>query len=146
MSFLSIEGLTKRFGKLVAVDQVSLEVEKEGILSIIGPNGAGKTTFFNLLTGFYRPDGGRVILRFLDKSEEVVTEVEDTGQGIAPEVADRLFEPFATYGKRHGTGLGLSICRRIMEDHRGRICHRKAPNRGAIFVVTLPKAPLESGP
>lgn len=66
MSFLSIEGLTKRFGDLVAVDQVSLEVEKEGILSIIGPNGAGKTTFFNLLTGFYRPDSGRVILKGRD--------------------------------------------------------------------------------
>ena len=66
MSFLSIEGLTKRFGDLVAVDQVSLEVEKEGILSIIGPNGAGKTTFFNLLTGFYRPDSGRVVLKGRD--------------------------------------------------------------------------------
>jgi branched-chain amino acid transport system ATP-binding protein len=66
MSFLSIEGLTKRFGDLVAVDQVSLEVEKEGILSIIGPNGAGKTTFFNLLTGFYQPDSGRMILKGRD--------------------------------------------------------------------------------
>lgn len=66
MSFLSIEGLTKRFGDMVAVDQISLEVEKEGILSIIGPNGAGKTTFFNLLTGFYRPDSGRVTLKGRD--------------------------------------------------------------------------------
>lgn len=104
--------------------------------------------FYNLIHNAMdaMPNGGRVIFRFLDKSDEVVTEIEDTGKGIAPEVADRLFEPFATYGKRHGTGLGLSICRRIMEDHRGRICHRKAPHRGAIFVVTLPKAPLESGP
>ena len=66
MSFLSIEGLTKRFGDLVAVDQVSLEVEKGGILSIIGPNGAGKTTFFNLLTGYFRPDGGRVAFKGKD--------------------------------------------------------------------------------
>jgi branched-chain amino acid transport system ATP-binding protein len=66
MSFLSIEGLTKRFGDMIAVGEVSLEVEKEGILSIIGPNGAGKTTFFNLLTGFYRPDSGRIILKDKD--------------------------------------------------------------------------------
>lgn len=66
MSFLSIEGLTKRFGDMIAVGQVSLEVEKEGILSIIGPNGAGKTTFFNLLTGFYRPDSGRIMLKGKD--------------------------------------------------------------------------------
>jgi branched-chain amino acid transport system ATP-binding protein len=66
VSFLSIEGLTKRFGSMVAVDEVSLEVPREGILSVIGPNGAGKTTFFNLLTGFYRPDGGRLSLKGRD--------------------------------------------------------------------------------
>jgi branched-chain amino acid transport system ATP-binding protein len=51
---------------MVAVDDVSLEVPREGILSIIGPNGAGKTTFFNLLTGFYRPDAGRLRLKGRD--------------------------------------------------------------------------------
>jgi branched-chain amino acid transport system ATP-binding protein len=66
VSFLSIEGLTKRFGTMVAVDAVTLEVPRDGILSIIGPNGAGKTTFFNLLTGFYRPDGGRLKLKDRD--------------------------------------------------------------------------------
>jgi branched-chain amino acid transport system ATP-binding protein len=66
MSFLSIVGLTKRFGSMVAVDDVSLEVPREGILSVIGPNGAGKTTFFNLLTGFLRPDGGRLVLKGRD--------------------------------------------------------------------------------
>jgi branched-chain amino acid transport system ATP-binding protein len=66
VSFLSIEGLTKRFGSMVAVDGISLEVPREGILSIIGPNGAGKTTFFNLLTGFYRPDAGRLRLKGRD--------------------------------------------------------------------------------
>jgi branched-chain amino acid transport system ATP-binding protein len=66
MGFLSIEGITKRFGDLVAVDNVSLEIEREGILSIIGPNGAGKTTFFNLLTGFHKPDNGRVLFNGKD--------------------------------------------------------------------------------
>jgi branched-chain amino acid transport system ATP-binding protein len=63
MSFLSVESITKRFGAMVAVDAVTLEIEKEGILSIIGPNGAGKTTFFNVLTGFYPADGGRVAFK-----------------------------------------------------------------------------------
>ena len=66
MTFLTIEGLTKRFGSMVAVDDISLEVPREGILSVIGPNGAGKTTFFNLLTGFYRPDAGRLLLKGRD--------------------------------------------------------------------------------
>jgi branched-chain amino acid transport system ATP-binding protein len=63
MSFLSVDGITKKFGDLVAVDHVSLEIGKEGVLSIIGPNGAGKTTFFNLLTGFHRPDAGKVTFK-----------------------------------------------------------------------------------
>jgi branched-chain amino acid transport system ATP-binding protein len=66
MSFLSVQEMTKRFGDLVAVDHISLEVEKEGILAIIGPNGAGKTTFFNLLTGFHQPDSGKVVFKGKD--------------------------------------------------------------------------------
>ena len=53
MSFLEVEGITKKFGGLTAVNKVSFRVEKGEIVSIIGPNGAGKTTIFNLLTGIY---------------------------------------------------------------------------------------------
>jgi len=72
------------------------------------------------------------------KGAEIITEVEDSGPGIAPEIADRLFEAFATYGKAHGTGLGLSICKRIIEDHQGWINARTEPGRGAIFAFGLP--------
>ncbi len=87
------------------------------------------------------PDGGVVTFRFQATPQEVATEIEDSGKGIAPEIASRMFEPFATYGKAQGTGLGLSICRRIVEDHRGRIFARTEPGRGAIFVFTLPVPP-----
>lgn len=60
-SLLSVKGLTKRFGGLTAVDDVSFTVNRGEIVALIGPNGAGKTTTFNLLTGFARPDGGSVI-------------------------------------------------------------------------------------
>ena len=60
-SILSATAVVKRFGGLVAVDHVDLEVEERSIHAIIGPNGAGKTTFFNCVTGFYIIDGGRVI-------------------------------------------------------------------------------------
>jgi len=70
--------------------------------------------------------------------------VEDTGRGIAPEIAARLFEPFATHGKQNGTGLGLSICKKIVEDHSGKITARSEPGRGATFIFTLPLTRTES--
>jgi len=59
---LTVEHLTMRFGGLVAIDDVSFHAADERITSIIGPNGAGKTTVFNCLTGFYKPDVGRLVL------------------------------------------------------------------------------------
>jgi branched-chain amino acid transport system ATP-binding protein len=61
-TLLEINNLTKSFGGLVAVDDVSIEVEEGTIVGMIGPNGAGKTTLLNLISGFYRPDDGTVML------------------------------------------------------------------------------------
>lgn len=58
MDILIANGVTKRFGGLVAVDSFDFAVPEGGIVSLIGPNGAGKTTFFNCITGFYRPEEG----------------------------------------------------------------------------------------
>lgn len=60
---LSVEGLTKRFGGLVAVSGVSFEVERGEVVSLVGPNGAGKSTVFNLITGVTPPDEGRVVFK-----------------------------------------------------------------------------------
>jgi signal transduction histidine kinase len=99
-----------------------------------------RRVFYNLIHNATEamPRGGRIELRFLEKPGEVITEVEDSGPGIAPEIAGSLFEAFATYGKEHGTGLGLSICRKIVEDHGGWISARNEPGRGAIFAFGLP--------
>ncbi|HMW17213.1 MAG TPA: ATP-binding cassette domain-containing protein [Accumulibacter sp.] len=59
---LSVERLTMRFGGLLAIDDLSLDVAARQITGVIGPNGAGKTTFFNCLTGFYKPTTGSVRL------------------------------------------------------------------------------------
>jgi branched-chain amino acid transport system ATP-binding protein len=60
MALLSVEGVTRRFGGIVAVDDVSFDVAEGEIVGLIGPNGAGKTTMFNLITRLYRPDAGEI--------------------------------------------------------------------------------------
>ncbi|MEM2385080.1 MAG: ABC transporter ATP-binding protein [Candidatus Bathyarchaeia archaeon] len=59
-NLLTVNGLTKRFGGLIAVENLSFNVKKGEILGLIGPNGSGKTTVINLLTGFLRPDDGKI--------------------------------------------------------------------------------------
>ncbi len=61
MTLLSLQGVTRRFGGLVAVDAVDLEVAEGGVTAVIGPNGAGKTTLFNLISGFQTPNAGRIV-------------------------------------------------------------------------------------
>ena len=60
MALLSVEDVTRRFGGIVALDEVSLAADEGTITGLIGPNGAGKTTLFNVITRLYRPDSGRV--------------------------------------------------------------------------------------
>ncbi len=62
MAILTARKTTKRFGGLIAVDELDVEIRENSIHSIIGPNGAGKTTFFNCVTGFYRPEAGEILL------------------------------------------------------------------------------------
>jgi branched-chain amino acid transport system ATP-binding protein len=59
-AILTATGVSKIFGGLVAVNSVDFQIPRGGIVSIIGPNGAGKTTFFNMLTGLYKPNAGRI--------------------------------------------------------------------------------------
>jgi branched-chain amino acid transport system ATP-binding protein len=61
VSLLQVQKVSKHFGSLVAVNDVSMTVEPGELRAVIGPNGAGKTTFFNLITGFFRPTSGKII-------------------------------------------------------------------------------------
>jgi branched-chain amino acid transport system ATP-binding protein len=66
MPLLKLENVTKRFGGLVAVNRVSLEIDKGGLVGIVGPNGSGKTTLFNVISGVFFPEEGRVTFDGLD--------------------------------------------------------------------------------
>ena len=78
---LVAEGITVRFGGLVAVRDVSFTIPERSIVSLIGPNGAGKTTFFNVLTGLYRPTAGSVMLGDRDITGQSPHKIAQLGMG-----------------------------------------------------------------
>jgi branched-chain amino acid transport system ATP-binding protein len=84
------EGVTKRFGGTVAVDEVSYVLQEHEIAGIIGSNGAGKTTFFNLLTGYYLPDEGTI--RFFGQEVTHLTPQQRVARGMM-----RTFQLTATF-------------------------------------------------
>jgi signal transduction histidine kinase len=77
------------------------------------------------------------------QGERLELVLADEGPGVAPEVRDRLFQPFATFGKRKGTGLGLAVARRFVEDHGGTLeLLAVVPGaKGACFRIALPLRP-----
>ncbi len=81
MSLLKAEKLTHYFGGLCAVSDFNLDLQRRELVGIIGPNGAGKTTIFNLITGVYRPTGGRILFEGADITTR--SPHERTGLGIA---------------------------------------------------------------
>ncbi len=78
---LAARDITKRFGGLTALSQVSLELKPGEVHGLIGPNGSGKTTLLNLLSGYYRPDGGRIAIDENDISQATVQ--RRAGLGVA---------------------------------------------------------------
>jgi signal transduction histidine kinase len=88
--------------------------------------------------------GGALTIESRGEGDVVEVIVSDTGNGISPQVAQRLFEPFFTT-KPQGTGLGLSITRQIVEEHGGELSWRNGPSGGATFIVRLPlKRPVSN--
>jgi branched-chain amino acid transport system ATP-binding protein len=88
---MRVQHVTKEFGGLVAVSDVSLEVPARAIVSLIGPNGAGKTTLFNMLTGLYKPTAGRILFGDRDISRARADRI--TAMGVA-----RTFQNIRLFG------------------------------------------------
>jgi GAF domain-containing protein len=89
------------------------------------------------------PEGGCLTVATRRVEGWVEMRFTDTGPGVPPELVERIFEPFFSYGKREGAGLGLSIARRIVREHGGEIEVESPAGGGATFVVRLP---LGAGP
>ncbi len=119
---LDVQGLTKRFGGLTAVSEITFSVEKGEIFGIIGPNGAGKTTLFNVIAGHYKPTAGRVAFAGTDITAHSSDEIGRRGiartfQAVhlfkketvrenlrRAEVIARLNHPFALFSKTRPNG------------------------------------------
>jgi hypothetical protein len=83
------------------------------------------------------PEGGRLTIATRRTDGWVELRFTDTGPGVPPELVERIFEPFVSYGKRKGAGLGLAIARRIVHEHEGEIDVESPAEGGATFRVRL---------
>lgn len=127
--------VTKRFGGLVAVDQLDLQVPKGRISSLIGPNGAGKTTIFNVITGIYTPDSGQIIFQNEDisglKPHQIVSKgIARTFQNI------RLFKDMTCLENvmagqhcRSSSGLLSSLFRSRRQKEEESVIRKEAEHR-----------------
>lgn len=88
------------------------------------------------------PDGGSIYVSTKKDNKNVKILIRDNGLGIPEGFAEKIFEPFMSYGKKEGTGLGLAITRKIVEAHNGTIEVESTTGNGATFIVTLPIASL----
>jgi branched-chain amino acid transport system ATP-binding protein len=125
---ISAEGVTKRFGGLVAVDRVDYRLRENEVAGIIGSNGAGKTTFFNLLTGYYPPDEG--IIRYQGEDVTRMTPQERVARGMMRtfqltatfdnlSVIDNLvLSFFRAHRKASLLQLFLNTCKRFRDDEK----------------------------
>lgn len=139
MSLLNVTNLTKRFQGLVAVDGVSLRVEKGEIVSVIGPNGAGKTTFFNMLTGIYPLTEGSIEfdgrdIGTLDPQEIVEAGMARTFQNLRLFPDLRVIENVLV-GMHTGEKYGFLDT--ILRSPRFRTCERKLHRKALDILASV---------
>jgi len=123
---------------VAAAKRLTLSVQDAAGVAVLDPQVVGRI-LDNLLANAIRhaPVGGAVTLQAERAPGRLALVVRDTGPGVPPDLADRVFEPFVT-GRPDGTGLGLAIARELADAHGGRLCLRGA-GPGAVFVLELPQ-------
>jgi branched-chain amino acid transport system ATP-binding protein len=113
-ALLQIQEISKAFGGVQAVNRVSLDVNRGDLMSVIGPNGAGKTSLLNMISGFYHPDSGRILLDGVDITQLAPSRIAE--QGVA-----RTFQNIALF-------RGMTVLDNLM---LGRHVHMKTGVLGA---------------
>ncbi len=144
-----------------AIGQVKATAEREGViiesrvggdLEIQGDSERLRRVIENLLSNAVQaePRGGLVVVRTSilegagqENNARVRIDIIDHGGGVPPELRDRIFEPFVTYGKAGGTGLGLAIVQGVINAHKGSVGCEEPSSGGSVFFVILPLAERE---
>jgi two-component system sensor histidine kinase HydH len=116
-----------------------------GLKRVLGNSAKLKQVLVNIIRNAVQamPKGGVLKVSTLavpgrTEGEELAVRIEDNGVGIDPKIMAKIFNPFFTFGKEKGTGLGLAICRKIIEQHGGRIEVESQLGAGSVFTVFLP--------
>jgi branched-chain amino acid transport system ATP-binding protein len=113
-ALLQVDGVSKRFRGLVAVDRLSFAVQERGIFAVIGPNGAGKTTLFNMIAGVFKPDGGEI--RFAGERIDGLSEDRVCRRGIGRTF--QIVRPFPALTVEDNVIVGALLHRHGVDDAR----------------------------
>jgi branched-chain amino acid transport system ATP-binding protein len=104
-SLLSVQGVSRAFGGLRAVHQVSLEVPQGSLTALIGPNGAGKTTLFALMSGFLSPDEGRIVFA----GQDITGQAPHLNARLGMARTFQIVQPFAVQTVRENIAVGAHL-------------------------------------
>ena len=129
---LDIRSVTKRFGSLVAVSDVSMQVAAGELRAIIGPNGAGKTTFFNMISGFFPPTSGEIVFDGETVTRKPVTQRVAMGMARTFQITEIFPELTVRENVRIGVESALGLRQRFWLGHR----HTAEVNRGIEEALT----------
>jgi branched-chain amino acid transport system ATP-binding protein len=113
MSMLAVRNVTKQFGSLVAVDDVSMQVASGELRAIIGPNGAGKTTFFNMISGFFPPTSGEIVFDGTTVTKLAVTDRVAMGMARTFQITEIFPELTVRENIRIGVESALGLRQRF---------------------------------
>jgi branched-chain amino acid transport system ATP-binding protein len=132
MNMLDITGVTKKFGSLVAVDDVSMKVAAGELRAIIGPNGAGKTTFFNMISGFFPPTSGEIVFDGETVTKMAVTQRVAMGMARTFQITEIFPELTVRENIRIGVESAQGLRQRFWLGHQ----HAIEVNRGIDEALT----------
>ena len=119
---VALEGVTKRFGEVAAVDDVSLSIHQGEFFSLLGPSGCGKTTTLRMIAGFERPDAGRIVI-----GESDVTETPPHRRPVNTVFQSYALFPTSLSARTSGSASASARCRR---ERSGRGSERRSSSCG----------------